>query len=388
MSGMTNDGNIKLSVVIPTYNRADILKETLQRLSSLPDLNFEVIVIDNGSTDDTPLLRGKFPKVRWVVQTENLGAAARNIGVDLAYGDVVLMLDDDSWPESGVIDSLVRAFEIDPTLGAVACRVRLANPPNRHDAGGVPGVIFNCGGAVRRELFQRVGGYPADFDYYVEEYDLCCKIWAAGYTVRTAGELVVYHHRSSINRDANRMLERLVRNNIVLWSKYASPSRRDALIDADVERYRRIAQKLDAIQGFEKGLREGVERARDLNSDAILSNEFLDSLLGIEDARQLLRRWADKHGEKSVAIWSRGKGCELLLEAILGVGIRPVAVYDSPHSSDEIRWHGLALRNDKSQSIDDADAIVIGTLSPGVAADIEDELRARFPNKPILNLVP
>ena len=86
------------SLIIPTRNRAAILRDTLSRLSNLPDDAFEILVVDNGSFDETPTLAEDFPHIRWIALGDNLGCAARNVGAVAARSDILLMLDDDSWP--------------------------------------------------------------------------------------------------------------------------------------------------------------------------------------------------------------------------------------------------------------------------------------------------
>jgi len=382
----------RLSVVIPTRNRCQRLADTLERLHDLPDRSFEIIVVDNASTDQTATLAERFPKVVWCYETRNHGAAARNLGVRQARGDVILMLDDDSWPAFGVIDRLIDAFERDQGLGAVVCRVLMADDPQQHDAGGAAGVIVNCGGAVRRSAFIDAGGYPAAFDYYVEEYDLCCKLLHAGWRIEMAGDLIVHHQRTAQNRDTAGMIYRLVSNNIELWSRYAPVDRRDVLIAMDVERYRRLARQLNATDAFQRGLRDGVERAATVSNASSLCDVQFEKLFRLDRARQLLRNWADKHAIETVALWTRGKGCELLIEAAFCAGVRPIAVYDSQLAEEETtapaQWHGIPLHDAANVDHIDAHGLVLGTLSPGVAANFEQDLSVTAWSRPILNPVP
>jgi len=90
---------MKISVVVPTYNRRELLKRALLSVFSQTMLPTEVTVIDDGSTDGTELmLRREFPQVNYYYQ-ENLGvSAARNLGIQQATGDWLAFLDsDDEW---------------------------------------------------------------------------------------------------------------------------------------------------------------------------------------------------------------------------------------------------------------------------------------------------
>ncbi len=377
------------SLIIPTRNSRNILLDTLRRLESLPDRRCarEIIVLDNGSTDDTAALDSLFPEVRWIKLGENLGCAARNVGAIAAHGRFLLMLDDDSWPEKGMLDLLVSLFDERPDLGAVACRVRLADPPHRHDAGGVPGIFFNCGGAVRREAFLEAGGFPIDYDYYVEEYDLCCRLWQNGWKIEPRGELLVWHRRVTANRDNDRMLRLLVRNNLRMWARYAPANQLSDCIDSTVDRYRRVAEKEGAFKGFQAGLEEGrAELTSRPRRRKPLSQDEFEDMLGLNAARQVIVEWADNHNVQTVALWSRGKGCEQLLAILSDLGIRVAAVYDGPGGGRA--WRGHALRSERQFDPQDVDGIVVGCLSPGVAEDLALSLRNRFKGLAVVSAAP
>lgn len=375
------------SLIIPTRDRAAVLRDTLRRIHALPDPRFEIIVVDNGSTDGTDSLQADYPRVRWIRPGVNLGCSARNLAAVAARGRLLFMLDDDSWPEPGTIDRVVRRFDERPDLGAVACRVRLADPPHRHDAGGVPGIIFNCGGTIRREAFLAVGGYPIDYDYYVEEYDLSCRLLRAGWKIEPHGDLLVWHRRVRQNRDNDRMLRLLVRNNLRLWSRYAPEQLRQDLLEQTHERYERVALKENALRGY----REGVEAGRRAAVEALrrcrpLSMRQFESLFGLDHAQDLLRAWADKLRIRSIAIWRRQKGCEQLIDLARRLNIFIEAVYDDAAQSDS--WRGLPLRRESDFTPCHADGILVGSLSPGVAEDDAHDLASRFPDYPVHSAAP
>jgi GT2 family glycosyltransferase len=367
------------SIIIPTRNRAEILAETLTRLTDLPQHNIEIVVVDNGSSDETGELRARFAGVQWIHLSHNLGCAARNVGAVAANGRVLLMLDDDSHPEPGVVEYLVQVFGERADVGAIACRVLLNHGTlrNRHDAGGVPGIFFNCGGAIRRSAFLEVGGFPVDFEYYVEEYDLCCRLWKHGWRVEPHGDAVVWHARVTRNRDNNNMLRLLVRNNLSLWNRYAPPQIRDQLIEETLERYRRVARKESAIRGYDEGLRQAqVCPVRNRASNSQLSMEQFEDLMGIRTARSLLRRWTRPSGIRRVAIWGRGKGCEQIVDLCHECGLDLVAVFDS--EAESALWREAPLRSENEFVRDDVDGLIVGTLSPGVGQDQAEALSEKF----------
>jgi hypothetical protein len=232
-----------------------------------------------------------------------------------------------------------------------------------------------------------VGGFPIDFDYYVEEYDLCCRLWLRGWRVVPRGDLLVWHRRSTTNRDNDRMLRLLVRNNLRLWSRYAPAGRLDDLIDCTLDRYRRVAEKEGAVAGYREGLNEGrAELAGGSNRRLPLSTRQYESLFGLDRARDVLVHWADNHHIRNVAVWTRGKACEQLLDVLPSANIRAEAVYD--HSVDSEVWRGVPLRHTDSFEPKDVDGIVVGSLSPGVAEDIQNDLHAGLWGVPVVSAAP
>lgn len=117
-----------VSVIIPTHNRAALLKEAIQSALAVERDGFEleVIVVDDGSTDETPEVAKAFPVV--YLRTEGVGAsAARNRGMEIARGDFITFLDDDDvWLPNNITPQLC-VFEEHPEIGAVHAQVQLTD---------------------------------------------------------------------------------------------------------------------------------------------------------------------------------------------------------------------------------------------------------------------
>lgn len=114
-----------VSVIIPTYNRSNIILETLNRVLEQTYTNIEIIVISDGSTDDTKNIIEKKNdnRVTFVELNQNTGlpAVVRNTGIELAKGKYIAFCDDDDLWLPNKIDIQVSILEKDPTIGLVCC---------------------------------------------------------------------------------------------------------------------------------------------------------------------------------------------------------------------------------------------------------------------------
>ena len=191
------------SVLIPAHNEAKVIAETVRHILASDYPNLEVIVIDDGSKDETAeVVHSAFasdPRVRLITMANGGKAAALNRGLAEARGNLVVALDADTYFPSDSIGKLVRWFE-DPKVGAVAGNAKVGNRVNvitRWQAleyitsqnlerrmlaslgciTVVPGAI----GAWRREVLQRLGGFP--LDTLAEDQDLTISLLKAGYNV-------------------------------------------------------------------------------------------------------------------------------------------------------------------------------------------------------------
>jgi len=113
----------KISVIVPTYNRADIISETIGSVLNQTYQNFEIIVVDDGSIDNTReiIVNINDPRIKYIYQ-ENAGpSAARNNGIKNAQGEYVAFLDsDDIWlPEK--LEKQVNIINDNPDIGMVSC---------------------------------------------------------------------------------------------------------------------------------------------------------------------------------------------------------------------------------------------------------------------------
>jgi glycosyltransferase involved in cell wall biosynthesis len=192
-----------ISVIVPTYNRGATLDLCLQALLAQDYLEYEIILSDDGSTDDTPKVAAKFPPVKYI-RGENHGpAAARNRGIGQARGEVIAFTDDDclvppNWL-SRLADGYARHPEVagvggylEPTDEALANSIlaRFERYESKHnhrfsDSEYVGGLDSPGGGTSNmsyyRDILQKLRGFDESFPYAAaEDADLRSRICQTG----------------------------------------------------------------------------------------------------------------------------------------------------------------------------------------------------------------
>ncbi|MDY7078702.1 MAG: glycosyltransferase family 2 protein [Chloroflexota bacterium] len=213
------------SVIIPNWNGAHHLPTCLESLRSQTHPLVEVIVSDNGSTDDSmELLARDYPEVLVLPLEENRGfAGACNAGMRAAQGEIIVLLNNDTEADPGWLEEIVAAFERYPEAGLVASKMLLFDQRDTfHTAGdfyrvdGTPGnrgvwqkdvgqydqeeyVFSACGGsaAYRRAMLDHVGLLDETFFFSCEDLDLAWRAQLAGYRCVYAPRAVVYHKLSA-----------------------------------------------------------------------------------------------------------------------------------------------------------------------------------------------
>ena len=229
-----------LSVVILSFNRREALNRTLTELRAQPALaSAQLIVVDNASADSSAaMVRELFPLATVVDLPTNIGIAGFNRGVGHASGDMLLILDDDSWPDP---DALVAALELlrtRPAVGGVAFLPK--HPRTNLDEWHHDGVAqsrwpaMGCGNLIRADAWKAVGGYEEKFFLYRNDTDLALKLLAAGFDVWFDPAWIVWHDSAGVERKTGRWLHLATRN----WGWLA---RRHG---------RRISRRVGMIAGF------------------------------------------------------------------------------------------------------------------------------------------
>lgn len=200
------------SVVICTYNRSRRLEGAIASVLAQQDADFELVVVDDGSEDDTARVVAGVdsPRVRYVHRPNGGLSAARNTGIAAAQGDFVVFLDDDDRVDPRWLATLAGA--IGPCTGVVSCGARFHSPdqgwevirlPERQPAAfeGVTALFLAGTFAVRRELYAEVGGYAEDLPISHQTelaLRLTPRVIQAGLTVDPVPEALVHIERRPV----------------------------------------------------------------------------------------------------------------------------------------------------------------------------------------------
>ncbi len=236
---------MKLSIIILNYNSGKLLQDCIVSIfehykNELDNNQFEIIVVDNASSDDSfGEVSAKYQKIRYIQLPRNLGfGKANNQGVLKAGGDYILFLNPDTIVHAKTLTRLVAYLDSHERIGIATCKVLL--PDGTLDDAchrgfptpwralmhffGIAGLFPNsrffngyhlgyqhldeiheidaCAGAfllIKREVGIKVGWFDQDYFWYGEDLDLCFNVKAAGYKIVFIPDVSILHHKGAIS---------------------------------------------------------------------------------------------------------------------------------------------------------------------------------------------
>lgn len=208
-----NGKKAKLSIVIPSFNGKSLLQENLPRVLKVFPKS-EIIVVDDGSQDQTDkFLQERFPEVKLLKNKKNLGfASSANKGVLKAKFPLVLLLNNDCYPERNFISATIPYFKDRKTF-AVGCLEKLNHSKRGRGIGGFkkglffhrPGRldknntlwVFGASSIYRKSIFEKLGGFDENFNpFYWEDFDLSYRALKSGYKIYFEKKAVIYHQEA------------------------------------------------------------------------------------------------------------------------------------------------------------------------------------------------
>ncbi len=214
-----------VSVVVVNHNRAEMLRRCIHSLLSQSWRQLEIVVVDNGSSDESlSVVRGfSDARVRLLPQKGNLGfAGGANAGIRAAAGEMIALLNNDAVAETDWLARLVEAMLAHPQVGMCASKILLsdtalidkaghliywdgqnrgrgAGEPDRGQYERVQEILFpdGCAALYRASLLRQVEGFDEDFFAYGDDADLGLRARWRGWSCLYVPGAVVHHHLSS-----------------------------------------------------------------------------------------------------------------------------------------------------------------------------------------------
>jgi GT2 family glycosyltransferase len=243
-------GTPRASLLIPLHNHAELTLLCFQSLAlHLNQTPFEIIVVDNGSTDETAQLLEAVQGLRVIRNEKNLGyPRAINQAAQLAAGDYFILLNNDVQLLGNCIDGAVDYLDAHADVGAVGGKIILLEGTLQeagvtlgqdgwmycHGVGESPDhpayaferEVDYCSGAfltIRRRLFRDLGGLDEIFSPgYFEESDFCARLWQAGWRVVYVPDLAVLHFQNATSSALANLTELVQRNHRIFIEKQAA----------------------------------------------------------------------------------------------------------------------------------------------------------------------
>jgi poly-beta-1,6-N-acetyl-D-glucosamine synthase len=222
-----------VSIIMPVYNESKLIGQVLERLFALDYPDYEILVIDDGSSDNTFLhamlaaRNVQQPRVRILPKPNGGKSDALNHGLSLAGGEIVVCIDGDAVLDPLALKLVIAHFDT-PAVGAVAGNVRVSNRDTAwgvfqaleyalglglmkraQSAAGAVAIVPGPLGAFRKEAVARAGGY--DHDTFAEDFDLTLKLLEDGWQV-------IYESRACVFTEAPETLMQLMKQRY-RWSR-------------------------------------------------------------------------------------------------------------------------------------------------------------------------
>jgi len=274
----------KVAVVILNWNGKNFLQQFLPSVLSSTYANYEVIVADNGSTDDSvPFMTRQYPSIRLICLDTNMGfAKGYNEALKLVEADYYALLNSDAETPAGWIEPMVQLMQNDSTIAACQPKLLLYANKKQFEYSGAAGgwmdkygypfakgrlfdvmeedhgqydqtePIFWASGAalfIRAKIFHEMNGFDEYFFAHQEEIDLCWRIQLAGHKIYSCPSSIVYHVGGGTLPKGNSKKTYLnFRNNRIMLSKNLPFGQKIRVIP--------VRYVLDAVSAF-KGLLSG-----------------------------------------------------------------------------------------------------------------------------------
>ncbi|MCV6603258.1 MAG: glycosyltransferase family 2 protein, partial [Cohaesibacter sp.] len=237
----------KISIILILYNQAELTYKCLDSIANQLDVSFEVIIIDNASSDRTQDLMAKVSGATIVYNKDNVGfLRAVNQACKLAKGEQILLLNNDTVIGDKAFGSASQLLDSDDSIGAVGAKLILPDGtlqeagsllwndgsalgyargenPDHYSAQFQRDVDY-CSGAfllTRTKLWQELGGFDERYaPAYYEETDFCLRLWEQGYRIVYNPHSVIYHFEFGSSKTSDEAIALQTRNRSIFLERH------------------------------------------------------------------------------------------------------------------------------------------------------------------------
>ncbi len=268
--------NPLVSVIIPLWNGADYIEQAIQALLAQSYTRFEILVIDNGSTDgggdrvSARFAAQEFPQLSVWSQPQNLGfSGGCNVGAAQARGEVLIFLNQDTVVDPQWMKALLAALA-DPTVGVAGCKIRYPDGRLQHaggviqwptgqtahlgqhesddgrwDQAGPVDFVTGAAMALRRAVWDQVGSFDEGFfPGYYEDTDYCLRVRAAGYQIWYEPKASLIHQESTTISDRDLAWRFYHRGRLRFVFKHLPPQQLAEFAAAELAQWPQILQTI------------------------------------------------------------------------------------------------------------------------------------------------
>jgi GT2 family glycosyltransferase len=248
MSSASRPKDIKFSICILNWNRKDDILCSLEKIYTTNYVNYEVILVDNDSSDGTvEAVSNAYPKVK-IIQNLNNGIEGWNRAFNVANGEYFLALDNDSHPDENTLDKIENIFTNNMDVDIIACNVLVRSSngdefksamrftkPIGHGLTQVYDFI-GCGVAIRKKVITNIGGFADYLFMYGHETEFSLRALRLGYKIVYSPEVIVYHRVSTTSRPSGMSSKYIVSNFVTIaWIYFPALYALDVTIELLIE---------------------------------------------------------------------------------------------------------------------------------------------------------
>lgn len=216
--------NPLVTINILSYNRKDELRNTLQKVYEQSYKNIEVIVVDNASTDgSSEMVKSEFPDVILIKLDENIGIAGWNKGFEIAKGEYVLVLDDDSYPSVDLLSAFITSDPNKETIYSLQIE-NLSNSFSEMDEKKFESLqnFIGCGVILDRAMVLSIGGFNQLLFIYHHEIDFTFRAIGSGFNIEYFPHGKIYHISAKFGEISSFTKYHLTRNPIIILLSFFS----------------------------------------------------------------------------------------------------------------------------------------------------------------------